>query len=58
VIAIGRWPGEEEYRKVNKSPVQFSIADSMSSSLCNILLIGVDSGELNISGVSVVGPVS
>ena len=35
-----------------------SIADSMSSSLCNILLIGVDSGELNISGVSVVGPVS
>lgn len=38
-----------------------SIADSISTSLCKILFIGVDSGELNISGVdggvSVVGSV-
>jgi hypothetical protein len=39
-----------------------SIANSISTSLCNILLIGVDSGELNKigvdGGVSVAGPVS
>jgi hypothetical protein len=39
-----------------------SIVNSISTSLCNILLIGVDSGELNKigvdGGVSVAGPVS
>jgi hypothetical protein len=39
-----------------------SIANSISTSLGNILLIGVDSGELNKigvdGGVSVAGPVS